>query len=857
MSHRRSRTIDPRFARADQRGVAALFVTVMLCFAMVLAVAVAHRNVVVEEQRSANELRAASAFEAAEAGLDWALARINDPSRIGADCLPSADAAALSFRERMVRIDVPSGDLAPRTWMDGGSAGAVAGRLRARRRRLDLPLPGGGRPVLPAVRGSAMAPAFVVELAASTRPDVVRVAGHRLHPHRCRRDLRGERRRRQRSDGAARSRVGDAAGAARRAGRGADGARRRRRRRRLARRPQRRRRERRARRFTPAAASAPTALRIGAPPGAPLGASLAGDDAAPARAVGRPLLRAHLRHGDGRLGGAAGSAPGRLRRSTAPAGSAPRSTPASAFSSSKATRRSPGPADLRQRRRPGRPRRHRRVAPVGRRRLHGVVHAASLEWNDTTPGARSSAARSSSAQLSRQRRRRSASATRPCWRGWRPAPAASCASTAAGRISNDACSPRAARPRRAEPTRRQPPRVARRLRRPRPRHAPPPRICRASSAFPATSRASDPRRSASARPRARTCSSFAAPRRRPRSDAASPPITSGDASVAAASSPAAHAPTTGSSVASTILAFDAAKSTRVAVRWPRPGRQRSAKSCSHSVHRRHRSGVRRLARARRRRDPEPRRAAPFERAPVLPLTRADPSATAAAPGSRASAAPLALAVRRPQRRRRRPLRRRRGDAATRDLSAARARPGCATGRWLLVAGTIRFTSTTPPDPAAARDAPLRDRARDRASRRRLPGAGRVLQRSEEDRALRRSTAAFASTMSPPTPTAARPGSPLGRHRRSLPRLALRRHAARRRALVGPNRPCWRRLDDRRRQHRASSLSLLPAAARRDRCEHRGLRKTSTRRRAARAQFPGHRRRRALSGRTRATEPYQP
>ena len=34
-------------SRAGQRGVAALFVTVMLCFAMVLAVAVAHRNVVV------------------------------------------------------------------------------------------------------------------------------------------------------------------------------------------------------------------------------------------------------------------------------------------------------------------------------------------------------------------------------------------------------------------------------------------------------------------------------------------------------------------------------------------------------------------------------------------------------------------------------------------------------------------------------------------------------------------------------------------------------------------------------------------------------------------------------------------
>jgi Tfp pilus assembly protein PilX len=82
-------------SRVGQRGVAALFVNVMLCFAMVLAVAVAHRNVVVEEQRSANELRAASAFEAAEAGLDWALARINDPARIGADCLPSRRCGSL------------------------------------------------------------------------------------------------------------------------------------------------------------------------------------------------------------------------------------------------------------------------------------------------------------------------------------------------------------------------------------------------------------------------------------------------------------------------------------------------------------------------------------------------------------------------------------------------------------------------------------------------------------------------------------------------------------------------------------------------------------------------------------------
>jgi Tfp pilus assembly protein PilX len=166
MSHRSPRR---------QRGVAALFVTVMLCFAMVLAVAVAHRNVVVEEQRSANELRAAIAFEAAEAGLEWALARVNDPARTGSDCLPSGDATALSLRDRMIRVDVPSGDLTARTWDDGGAATALQAACVRGADGWACSCPASGRSVLPAPAGSAIAPAFVVELAASSRADVIRV----------------------------------------------------------------------------------------------------------------------------------------------------------------------------------------------------------------------------------------------------------------------------------------------------------------------------------------------------------------------------------------------------------------------------------------------------------------------------------------------------------------------------------------------------------------------------------------------------------------------------------------------------------------------------------------------------------
>ena len=161
--------------RARQRGVAALFVTAMLGFAMVLAVALAQRNVVVEEQRSANELRAARAFAAADAGLEWALARINDPSRIGDDCRPSSDAAARPFRVRMLRIAVPGGDLTALTWNDAGvptpwQAACVRGAAGG----WSCSCPADRRPTL-AVADDGAVSAFVVELAPSTRAHVIRV----------------------------------------------------------------------------------------------------------------------------------------------------------------------------------------------------------------------------------------------------------------------------------------------------------------------------------------------------------------------------------------------------------------------------------------------------------------------------------------------------------------------------------------------------------------------------------------------------------------------------------------------------------------------------------------------------------
>ena len=371
--------------RSRQRGIAALFVTVMLCFAMVLAVAVAHRNVAVEEQRSANELRAASAFEAAEAGLEWALARINDPARIGADCLPSADPAALSFRDRMVRIDLPSGDLAGRTWLDGGIPVPVQAACVRGADGWTCRCPTEGRPVLPAAPGNAIAPAFVVELAASTRPDVVRVVAAG-----CTRsgagatcaasvDAAGEATTRLESawamlpalrslPAAALTVQGDVdVGAASLGVHNTDAASG-------------------ALAVHAGGRIGATALRIGAPPGAPLGASLASDDAGLralsadrffARTLGmgtaawavQPAARTLACAGD--CAATIGAAIAARRRLLVIEGDATITGPATFGSADEPIV----------------------VVATGALRLsgdievHGVVHAASLEWNDTSPGA--------------------------------------------------------------------------------------------------------------------------------------------------------------------------------------------------------------------------------------------------------------------------------------------------------------------------------------------------------------------------------------------------------------------------------------------------------------------------------------
>jgi hypothetical protein len=86
-----------------QRGAAALPITLMLAFAVLLAVAFANRSVLLQVRSSVHQLHAAQAHEAAQAGLAWTLAQLNRSTPVGEDCRPTQASDATPWHEHARR----------------------------------------------------------------------------------------------------------------------------------------------------------------------------------------------------------------------------------------------------------------------------------------------------------------------------------------------------------------------------------------------------------------------------------------------------------------------------------------------------------------------------------------------------------------------------------------------------------------------------------------------------------------------------------------------------------------------------------------------------------------------------------
>ena len=69
-----------------QRGASALIVTMLLLFTSSIVVFYLNRGLIFEQKISANQVRSTTAFEVAEAGLEWATGMINNPQDITTTC---------------------------------------------------------------------------------------------------------------------------------------------------------------------------------------------------------------------------------------------------------------------------------------------------------------------------------------------------------------------------------------------------------------------------------------------------------------------------------------------------------------------------------------------------------------------------------------------------------------------------------------------------------------------------------------------------------------------------------------------------------------------------------------------------
>ncbi len=76
----------------DQRGAAALPITLMLAIAVLLAVAFANRSVVLQVRTSIHQLHTAQAQEAAQAALAWTLAQLNRQTPLDESCQAASGA---------------------------------------------------------------------------------------------------------------------------------------------------------------------------------------------------------------------------------------------------------------------------------------------------------------------------------------------------------------------------------------------------------------------------------------------------------------------------------------------------------------------------------------------------------------------------------------------------------------------------------------------------------------------------------------------------------------------------------------------------------------------------------------------
>lgn len=188
--HRRLRGASPA------RGFATLATVAVLALVAALLVAWTQRHVWTERRAAAEDERAVQAHAAAEAGLDWLLARLHDGRPIDAACAPSTDPGARSFAATHLHRAAPLAAAGPTTWHDGAGEVPLAAACVRDRTGWQCSCPSAAQPTPVVDAGDdGVLPAFRVRLEPGGADGVLRVvstgclradascdgAGHAVH----------------------------------------------------------------------------------------------------------------------------------------------------------------------------------------------------------------------------------------------------------------------------------------------------------------------------------------------------------------------------------------------------------------------------------------------------------------------------------------------------------------------------------------------------------------------------------------------------------------------------------------------------------------------------------------------------
>lgn len=162
--------------RSAQAGAASLIVVMVLFFLMSLVAAYTSRNLIFEQRTSVNQYRSTQAYEAAEAGLEWALSMLNS-GRIGADCQESsATGTSTTFRQRYLTVNTDTRMVSPRA-APSGVAGLWPSCVSNGSGGWTCSCPSTTAPSLTAPTGTGVFPAFRVRFTSDelTRPGLIRI----------------------------------------------------------------------------------------------------------------------------------------------------------------------------------------------------------------------------------------------------------------------------------------------------------------------------------------------------------------------------------------------------------------------------------------------------------------------------------------------------------------------------------------------------------------------------------------------------------------------------------------------------------------------------------------------------------